>query len=216
MTRPSSRTADRSRAALDRPAVLSAALDLADSGGLAAVTMRAVADRLGVTAMALYPHVGDKEGLLDGLVERLNDELPTPRPELDWRARLGELAGGVIAVARRHPATFPLMLQRPAVTPNAMRAREAVFAALLAAGVPPADVPATERLVSTIALGYAVSDVAGRFGQLGRRSASVEELPVEEFPAHHTVAAARVPLADDEYAEALDAVIALVERAAAR
>jgi len=49
--------------------VLDAALALADESGLGAVTMHAVATRLGVTPMALYRHVGDKAALLDGLVE---------------------------------------------------------------------------------------------------------------------------------------------------
>ncbi len=59
------------RRKLTRSEILEATLDIADKSGLDGVTMRAVADRLGVTPMALYRHVGDKQGLLDGLVERL-------------------------------------------------------------------------------------------------------------------------------------------------
>ena len=54
-----------------REEILDAALELADERGLAAVSMRAVADRVGVTPMALYPHVGSKAALLDGMVGRL-------------------------------------------------------------------------------------------------------------------------------------------------
>ena len=68
---------------IDRAGVLQASLDLADERGLDAVTMQAVADRLGVTPMALYRHVHNKADLLDGLVERLLDEIANSRPNTD-------------------------------------------------------------------------------------------------------------------------------------
>ena len=61
-----------------RQEILDAALGLADEGGLDAVSMRAVAQRVGVTAMALYPHFSGKEALLDGLVGRVLADLPRP------------------------------------------------------------------------------------------------------------------------------------------
>jgi AcrR family transcriptional regulator len=61
-----------------REEILDIALALADEQGLSAVSMRAVAQRAGVTPMALYPHVGSKTALLDGLVGRLLSELAAP------------------------------------------------------------------------------------------------------------------------------------------
>src|SRR3954468_4228686 len=63
---------------IDRRLVLEASLAIADADGLDAVTMGAVARRLGVTPMALYRHVANKGDLLDGVVESLLDEIPTP------------------------------------------------------------------------------------------------------------------------------------------
>jgi len=155
-------------ARIDREAVLGAGLALADELGLASVTMQAVAARLGVTPMALYRHVGTKAELLDGLVERLLTEFPLPAPELAWDERLTAMAQGIRSVARRHPAVFPLLLERPAATPDALRVRGGIYEALLQAGVGSDDVARTERLVSTAILGFAVSEVAGRFAHHAR------------------------------------------------
>jgi AcrR family transcriptional regulator len=150
-----------------RRQILDAALAIADEDGLDAVSMRAVAARVGVSPMALYPYVGSKAALLDGLVGRLLGELTTgdaPRPmQQDWRKGLRTLANRMRALARRHPSAFMLLLSRPSVTPEAAGAVDVVYQGLLDAGVPPKDVPRIERLVSTFVLGFAASEVNGRF-----------------------------------------------------
>ena len=73
---------------ISRPAIVEASLAIADERGLAGLTMHAVAQRLGVTPMALYRHVDDKADLLDSVVEALLTELPLPRAELPWEQRL--------------------------------------------------------------------------------------------------------------------------------
>jgi AcrR family transcriptional regulator len=152
-------------AQIGRAAVLAAALRLADEQGLAAVTMHGVARRLGVTPMALYRHVGDKDALLDGLVELLLTQYAPPAAEGRWDERLVSLADAIRATARRHPAVFPLLLTRPAVTPAARTVRSSVYAALREAGVADGEVARAERLISTAVLGFAASEAAGRFRQ---------------------------------------------------
>ncbi|MEU8261619.1 TetR/AcrR family transcriptional regulator C-terminal domain-containing protein [Micromonospora sp. NPDC048999] len=150
------------RAKVTREEILDTALRLADEVGLAGLTMRGVGDRLGVTPMALYRHVGDKQGLLDGLVERLlTGELPDPG--LPWRERLHRQGAILRAAARRHPQVFPLLLARRAATDAALSARDGVYQALREAGVPEDQVPRVERLLSTFALGFAASEAGGRF-----------------------------------------------------
>lgn len=158
---------------ITRADVLDATLALAEADGLDAVTMRAVAARLDVTPMALYRHVGDKQGLLDGLVERLLDDLPVPDPALPWDARLGALAAGLRDVGRRHPDAFPLLFRRPATAPIALRRRDAVCDALRDAGVPADRVPGAERLLSSLLLGIVASESGGRFG--GHDPGTVDE-----------------------------------------
>jgi AcrR family transcriptional regulator len=150
-------------AQIGRAAILAAALEIADDDGIAAVTMHTVARRLQVTPMALYRHVASKADLLDGLVEVLLSQFPVPAAQLPWSERLGALADGVRATARRHPGAFSLLLSRPAATPAALSVRDAVCRALTEAGVPEISVARTERLFSTALLGFAVSEAAGRF-----------------------------------------------------
>jgi AcrR family transcriptional regulator len=152
------------RRQIDRAAILDAALQLADEDGLDAVTMHAVAQRLQVTAMALYRHMDGKGALLDGLVERLLTGFPPPAPELPWDARLTVTAEAIRSAARRHPAVFPLLLTRPAMTPAARTVRDSILAALREAGLGEAAAARAERLMSTAVLGFAASEATGRFG----------------------------------------------------
>jgi Tetracyclin repressor-like, C-terminal domain len=80
----------------------------------------------------------------------------------------------------------PLLFSRPAVTPDAVRVVDAIYQALIDAGVPPDQVARLERMLSTFVLGYAVSEVGGRFAQgtLGTRERR-GQLPGTELPAHH-------------------------------
>jgi AcrR family transcriptional regulator len=153
-------------------------LALAEQQGLDAVSMRAVAQRLGVTPMALYHHVRDKQDLLDGLVERLLTELPIPDPELPWAERLRALATSLRETAARHPDAFLMLFRRPAATPAARRAREAVYVALRDAGAPERLIARLERLLSSFVLGFAASEAGGRFASIdpGRLEGDLEWL----------------------------------------
>src|SRR5260221_3867745 len=140
------------RAQISRDAVLRASLAIADPGGLDAVTMQAVARRLGAPPMALYRHVASKADLLDALVEGLLTEFPWPAGDLPPGERLRILGRGAREVARRHPSLFPLLLQRPATTPESPRGRDALRAPLEEAGLraapgPPAEKPLWDLLL---------------------------------------------------------------------
>jgi AcrR family transcriptional regulator len=150
-------------AVISRESILDATLSLAEERGLDAVSMRGVAARLGVTPMALYHHVRDKDDLLDGLVERLLAELPLPDPSLPWAERLAALATSLREAAVRHPDAFLMLLQRPVATPEALAVRGVVYDALREAGASGELVPRIERLLSTFVIGFAASEAAGRF-----------------------------------------------------
>jgi AcrR family transcriptional regulator len=186
---PGVRTAWKQQTPVERRReILDAALAIADEGGLAAVSMRAVAQRVGVTAMALYPHVSSKDDLLDSLVGRLLAELPLPDPAEPWRDRLAGIAAAARALAHRHPAAVPLLFSRPSVTPDAVAVVDALYQGLIDAGLPLAQVPRFERLVSTFVLGYGISEVAGRFaaGVVNPRVLRAQ-LEGAELPAHRAL-----------------------------
>ncbi|WP_433413421.1 TetR/AcrR family transcriptional regulator [Microtetraspora malaysiensis] len=174
-----------------REEILDAAVAIADEHGLDAVSMRAVADRVGVTPMALYRHVSDKAALLDGMVGRLLTAFLPPEAGGDrpWSERLGTLARACREVIQRHPWAAPLLFSRPALTPDAARVVDVVYTALIEAGVPDRDVPRLERLISTFVIGFAASEAGGRFtsGILdprGRRG----QLPDGDLPGHRRLA----------------------------
>jgi AcrR family transcriptional regulator len=154
-------------ARIDRGVILRASLDVADELGLGAVTMQAVAGRLGVTPMALYRHIANKADLLDAVQESLLVEFAVPDSRLPWRARLAAIARAARESAKRHPEVFPLLLQRAVGTPGGQRVRDAIYAALRDAGLPDTQVPRVERLLSTFVMGFAISEASGRFAARG-------------------------------------------------
>lgn len=200
-----------------RPEILDAALAVAAERGLDALSMRAVAGRLGLTAMALYGYFRSKEDLLDAVVGRLLSEIPTPPAGLGWREVIEHLAYGLRDLATRYPSVLPLLLTRPAVSPAAVQIVDAVYQALLAVGVPSAQVPRLERMISTFAIGHTLSEVSGRFGPgtldpQARRA----QLPPERLPGHHAIAKHLDDTVDwtDEFRADLRDMCDLVERLA--
>ncbi len=166
---------------IDRATVLRASLAIADERGIDTLTMQAVAERLGVTPMALYRHVESKQDLLDGIVESLLEEIPSPSGEQPWDEQLSTMGQAVRATARRHPSVFPLLLQLPATTPGAKRVRQRVYRALENAGVAKAEVARVERLISTIVLGFATSEVTGRFRAHSRKTLDADYAALERI-----------------------------------
>jgi AcrR family transcriptional regulator len=148
---------------LRRELVLEAAAVVAEREGLERLSMRLVARELSVSTMALYRHVANKDDLLDGLVELLLTELALPEESLSWDLRLRALAYELRALARRRPALFALLLQRRAVGEEATRARHATLRALRDAGLGGGQAERLERLLSTLAIGFALSEATGRF-----------------------------------------------------
>ncbi|MGO4231011.1 TetR/AcrR family transcriptional regulator [Arthrobacter sp. YAF34] len=151
-----------------RDDVITCALSIADDQGLEAVTMSAVAALVGVTPMALYRHIDDKEHLLDLLVEAVLPEPSDPDGRLSGWPRLEALARGLRASAARHPNVFPLLLQRPAITSGSLTLRARIRDALRDCRVPAEELDRGERLVSTVALGFLASEAGGRFVDVPR------------------------------------------------
>jgi len=160
---------------LTRGRVLDAALAVAEREGLERLSMRLVARELDVSPMALYRHVTNKDDLLDALVERLLGELRLPEESLPWDQRLRALAVELRALAHRHTGLFALLLRRRAVGAGATRAREVALRALRDSGLDPAAAARRERLLSTLIMGFAVSEIAGRFASVEDVDAEFEE-----------------------------------------
>jgi AcrR family transcriptional regulator len=134
-----------------------------------------IARELDVSPMALYRHVANREDLLDGLVERLLCQLRLPDDSLPWDRRLRVLAAEIRALAHRNPVLFGLLLRWRAVGGDATRAREVALRALCDGGLDPETAARRERLLSTVIMGFALSEIAGRFASVVDVDAEFEE-----------------------------------------
>src|SRR5581483_444517 len=105
---------------LGREDIVAAAIGFADEAGLEALTMKAVASRLGsYSAMALYRYVYSKDGLVDLMLDAAAGEIPLPgRPGPSWRDDLWQLATQTRQMIRRHPWYAVLFHTRPPVGPH--------------------------------------------------------------------------------------------------
>lgn len=117
------------RSGIDVPAIVSAGIEIADVRGLAAASMRKVADRLGVGAMTLYGHVPGKEDLTALMVDAVYSELYDGDVEAarrlgDWREAMRYVARQNWALSVRHPWLFDVRSSRPVLGPNVSRKYE--------------------------------------------------------------------------------------------
>ena len=130
-------TVERKRAkhgSLSRESVLREGMKLAERGGLRELTMRKLAQRLGVEAMSLYNHVANKDDLLDGMVEIVIGEIEAPVPGGEWKGELRKRAVSTREALNRHPWAIGEMEGRGTHGPNNLRLREAVIGCLRTAG----------------------------------------------------------------------------------
>jgi AcrR family transcriptional regulator len=132
------RPSRRRREPISRDAIVTAAIQLLDREGLAALSMRKLADELGAGAASLYWHVGSKDGLLDLVMDQVIAEgkVPDPDPE-HWQDQLKQIARDQRAATHRHPWIVRVSIGRIPMGPNALRYSERILAILRAGGLPP-------------------------------------------------------------------------------
>lgn len=108
-----------------REQITAAAIKLADTEGVEAVSMRRVARELGAGAMSLYRYIASKDDLFELMVDAVQGEDPLPdKPSGDWRADLTQLAERGRAMMTRHPWTTTVTTSRPSFGPNSLKVFE--------------------------------------------------------------------------------------------
>ena len=128
----------RRRDPISRESIVNAAIELLDREGLAALSMRRLAEELGTGAASLYWHVGSKDGLLDLVLDQIIGEGQIPDPDpARWREQLKEVAREQRRLSLRHPYVVRISIGRIPMGPNALRFSERMLAILTAGGLPP-------------------------------------------------------------------------------
>lgn len=129
------------RTPLSRERVMRAAVDVADTEGIAAVSMRRIGQELGVEAMSLYNHVAGKEALLDAMVDQVAAEIlaavtlpDAPDPAEDWRGALRARALAAREVMLRHRWAPGVLETRTTMSLDIVRYFDGVVAILRAGG----------------------------------------------------------------------------------
>jgi AcrR family transcriptional regulator len=165
---------------LSREAILRAAVELVDEQGLAALSMRSLASRLGVEAMSLYHHVASKEALLDGIVEVVLDDVAASGHG-GWRPTLRELAHRYREASRRHPRVLLLFSSRTLTMPSWRRAVEDTLAALRLGGFSDEEAVHAYRVFWAYAVGYVLAEL--RLAESGGVDEYHKHLPASDYPA---------------------------------
>jgi AcrR family transcriptional regulator len=188
-----STTRTQPRGFLSRELIIQKALALLDQRGPGALSMRRLADHLGVAPNALYTHVRSKADLVDGLIDQVyaGTELD-PDSTKDWTEQLAAISHDVRVQLLAHPAVVPYAIQQPGLGPNSLRLGEAIYGVLRPAGFSDQATVGIVYALLTYILGFVALEIprAGTDPQTSdefvhRLHGFFAALPPGEFP--HTV-----------------------------
>jgi AcrR family transcriptional regulator len=176
---------------LSRGAIVARALEIADDEGLEAITIRRISKEFGVTPMALYWHVQNKDELLGAMGDALFADIAvTPDPSLPWADQLRRYVDALVDALRAHPGAVYLAFGRILLNEPGRELAEAVFDLLRTAGfsVSEAAGVGTHALRTAVTL---VADEPGRaFGETdeqreatrAHKREQMAALPADRYP----------------------------------
>jgi AcrR family transcriptional regulator len=216
-------TRDRpAKAPLSQDAVLGAALAILKSEGLEAVTMRRVATALDTSASALYVYVSGREGLVQGMRDRVVATVELEAPDASrWRAQLHALLTRMHRALLAHPGIAETTMAEPPGTEATLRLLENLLGILLAGGLDPQDAAWGADILAMV-VNYAAIEGAARRADHQEQADGLYQtftgLPPDRFPLI-TAHAAQLVTGDREerFRVAVDVVIeGMLARAAGR
>jgi AcrR family transcriptional regulator len=168
---------------LSREQIVVVAARILEEDGLSGLSMRRLAEELGVSAMTPYRYFRDKDELLDAVIDALASSDPLPEPQADWREQVRGLMRWLSSELSRYPALVSLRLERPFLSPGALRLTEAVVKALVEAGFTKAEALRAYRVLLVHTFGSAAFGSHSSTEEVRRRTgAALMALPAEEYP----------------------------------
>jgi AcrR family transcriptional regulator len=157
-TKATKATATKQRPRLSRDRVLSAAMAIADRGGLPELTIRSLAQELGAKPMSVYYYVASKDELLDALVDVVFGEIELPDPEKHWREEMRRRAGSARVCLKQHRWAIGLLESRTSPGPATLRHHDRVLACLRHAGFSPELTAHAYALIDSYVYGFALQE----------------------------------------------------------
>ncbi len=148
------------RQRLSRERVLSAAMAIADQGGLPGLTIRSLAAELGAKPMSVYYYVASKDELLDALVDVVFEEIELPDPAGDWREEMRRRAHSARDRLRQHRWAIGLLESRTSPGPATLRHHDRVLACLRGAGFSAELTAHTYALLDSYIYGFALQEAS--------------------------------------------------------
>ena len=174
------------RVPLSKERVLRTAVQLADEAGVASLTMRKLAETLGVEAMSLYYYVADKDEILDGMVDLVFGEIDLPSREADWKAAMRQRAISARDALTRHPWAIGVMESRANPGPATLRHHDAVIGSLRQAGFSIALAAHAFSVIDSYIYGFALQALSLPFDTSEELENLAEtmlrEMPADEYP----------------------------------
>ena len=170
------------REPLSRERALATAMALADAEGLDGLSMRRLAEALGVEAMSLYHHVPNKDAILDGMVDLVFTQIQPPRAELGWRAALRERTRSVREVLVRHPWALRILESRRTPGHATLAHHDAVLGCLRGAGFSIALTAHAYALLDSYVFGFVHTEITLPFQTSEETQAVVQDM-FASFPA---------------------------------
>lgn len=144
--------------ALTRDRVIDGAVGLADDIGMQAFTIRKLADAIDTKPMSIYHHVPNKDAIIDGMVDRVFDEITRPPDDLPWREAMAVRCRSMRHVLISHPWAAALMETRTNPGPGTLAHHDAVIGCLRRGGFSWAMVGHAYAVVDAFLYGFALQE----------------------------------------------------------
>mgnify|MGYP000678070192 FL=1 len=170
---------------LTQRAIIEAAAEVADAGGVAAVTMRSVAKVLGVEAMSLYYHVANKDALLDSLADWVFEQIILPDLDEHWRLGMIARAHSARSVLSKHSWALGMLESRPTPGEKLLRHHDRILGCLLRGGMSPVLAAHAFSAIDSYIYGFVLTEAS--------ISSSPENLVEEGFSAEVAKQAEKYP-----------------------
>ncbi len=148
------------RPRLNRERVLLGAVAVADSGGVASLTIRSLAAELGVKPMSVYHHVANKDEILDAIVDMVFSEIELPALGGDWQLEMRRRADSTRKALRRHPWAIGLLESRTRPGPATLKHHDAVIGVLRGAGFSLEMTAHAYALIDAYVYGFALAEAS--------------------------------------------------------